>query len=373
MSDETTQREQIFAGKIRKCPNCGAQITTDTTHCPSCGFVIERETVSSAMDEFAKKFMSFTKDAQKRSFVESYPVPNNKADIRGFLNYAANQRDKDYPSKKAKVFWTDAWNNKCRIIVNQAIDVFGADAEFCQYLRDYKEDVEKSSAQNKKLAGRLRFSKIAKISIPVVLVLALLGGISYANKKKAAARQALIAGCVVPKENVQINFPDDIEVLSDAKVVTTNISQRVETKSKEPVWCLDTTVTVEVRSKRDIYGGHLENVKKYYPDFYNSPDFAGVAWFRTRGLEERIESAYQSQSATLHGFDNVHQISETILNIKEVGATKTLDIRLTQIAGSREECEALAISLHESGKFSFIINAYTEEHLTRWKNKHKVY
>ena len=105
----------------------------------------------------------------------------------------------------------------------------------------------------------------------------------------------------------------------------------------------------------------------------NTPDFAGVAWFRTRGLEERIESAYQSQSATLHGFDNVHQISETILNIKEVGATKTLDIRLTQIAGSREECEALAISLHESGKFSFIINAYTEEHLTRWKNKHKVY
>ena len=43
MSEEPTERKQVFAGTIRKCPNCGAQITTDTAKCPACGFIIEKE------------------------------------------------------------------------------------------------------------------------------------------------------------------------------------------------------------------------------------------------------------------------------------------------------------------------------------------
>lgn len=86
MSEEFTERKQIFAGAIRKCPNCGAQIATDTAKCPSCGFVIEKENASSTMEEFAKKFVSLKTDAEKKDFVETYPIPNNKNDIRGFLN-----------------------------------------------------------------------------------------------------------------------------------------------------------------------------------------------------------------------------------------------------------------------------------------------
>lgn len=161
--NESTERKQVFVGNIRKCPNCGAQITTDTAKCPSCGFVIEKEKVSSAMDEFAKKFVSLQTEDEKRELVESYPVPNNKEDLRGFLNYAANQRDKDYPTPANKVFWVDAWNNKCRLIVNQAVDVFGSDAEFMQYLRTYKAEVEKSSSENKKTQRPTSFCKDSKI------------------------------------------------------------------------------------------------------------------------------------------------------------------------------------------------------------------
>ena len=369
--NESTERKQVFVGNIRKCPNCGAQITTDTAKCPSCGFVIEKEKVSSAMDEFAKKFVELQTDAEKRELVESYPIPNNKEDMRGFLNYAANQRDKDYPSLTNKVFWVDAWNNKCRLIVNQAIDVFGSDSEFMQYLKTYKAEVEKSSTENKKLKGRLRFAKIAKVSAVAAVVIALagiIGGSLYMKQKK---RAELIAGCIVPKENVMILSENYIEVLSDAKIVTTNISQRNETSktADHKDWCLDTTVTVKVKSKINIQEDSFIKFKRYCPEYYSSSDFKGSLWFRTAGEEDCIECAYQSKNVTIHSFDNVHQISETIANWKKKDETKTLIFCLTQIAGSKQECENLAIKLHESGEFLFKLTACYDEYNLRWLQK----
>lgn len=369
--NESTERKQVFVGNIRKCPNCGAQITTDTAKCPSCGFVIEKEKVSSAMDEFAKKFVELQTDAEKREFVESYPIPNNKEDMRGFLNYAANQRDKDYPTHANKVFWTDAWNNKCRLIVNQAIDVFGTDSEFMQYLRAYKAEVEKSSRENKKLKSRLRFAKIAKISAVAVVVLAIagiIGGNFYMKQKK---RAELIAGCIVPKENVSLgqftrkddDGKQDIEILSDAVIKTTNISQRNETSNRadHKDWCLDTTVTFDILSKEDVFDSSFKKAKKLYPEYYAKLEeldlINGKVTFQSP--VEYIECAYQSSSVAMHSFDNIVDASRTLYNIKK-DKRRTLEIRLTAIAGSQKECENLAIELHKSGKFEFKTNGFMD-------------
>mgnify|MGYP002622579866 FL=1 len=128
--DETKERTQVFMGTIRKCPNCGEQIGTNTTKCPACGFVIEKRNVSASLDDFVKKLASFDHYIKKREYIENYPVPNNKEDIRDLLTYAASQRDKDYDDNVAKAYWVDAWNNKCRQIVNQAFDTFGMDEDF---------------------------------------------------------------------------------------------------------------------------------------------------------------------------------------------------------------------------------------------------
>lgn len=372
MSEEPTERKQVFAGTIRKCPNCGAQITTDTAKCPACGFIIEKEKVSSSMEEFAKKFVSFQDESKKKDFVESYPVPNNKEDIRGFLNYAANQRDKDYATLKDKAFWTTVWNNKCRLIVNQAVDVFGTDSDFMQYLRDYKSGVEKSSGEVKKIRNRLLLGKIAKISVVAVLVLAIVGLFGMKSKKRAD----LIAGCTVPKENVKINSKY-FEAISDAKIETTNISRRVVSSSHEaePVWCLDTTVTVELKPLVDdegltSYEHQLKIVKRDRPEYYSSSAFKGEAWFRTSRSEDLIECPYQSKSVTKHSFDNVHSVAETLMWAGKDNQYEKdkfpLTIRLTQIAGSRRECEDLAIKLHQSGEFSFIITGFYDEYYSQW-------
>ena len=373
MSEEPTERKQIFAGTIRKCPNCGAQITTDTAKCPACGFIIEKEKVSSSMEEFAKKFVSFQNESKKKDFVESYPVPNNKEDIRGFLNYAANQRDKDYATLKDKAFWATVWNNKCRLIVNQAFDVFGTDSDFMQYLRDYKSGVEKSSGEVKKIRNRLLLGKIAKISVVAVLVLAIVGLFGIKSKKRAD----LIAGCTVPKENVKIS--KYFEAISDAEIETTNISRRVVSSSheSEPVWCLDTTVTVELKPLVDnegltIYEVLLKDIKSRYPEYYSSSAFKGEAWFRSIGDETGIGCPYQSKSVTEHSFDNVHSVAEELMMAGKDNQYKKdklkFTIRLTQIAGSRRECEDLAIKLHQSGEFSFAVNSFFDEYYVQWSS-----
>lgn len=154
--DETKERTQVFVGTIRKCPNCGEQIGTNTTKCPACGFVIEKRNVSASLDAFVKKLASFDHYIKKREYIENYPVPNNKEDIRDLLTYAASQRDKDYDDNVAKAYWVDAWNNKCRQIVNQAFDTFGMDEDFASWLKNYKAGVDKSSAENEKLKKKLR-------------------------------------------------------------------------------------------------------------------------------------------------------------------------------------------------------------------------
>ena len=379
MSEEPTERKQVFAGTIRKCPNCGAQITTDTAKCPACGFIIEKEKVSSSMEEFAKRFVSFQDESKKKDFVESYPVPNNKEDIRGFLNYAANQRDKDYATLKDKAFWTTVWNNKCRLIVSQAFDVFGTDSDFMQYLRDYKSGVEKSSGEVKKIRNRLLLGKIAKISVVAVLVLAIVGLFGIKSKKRAD----LIAGCTVPKENVKIQSTY-FEAISDAEIETTNISRRVVSSSyeAEPVWCLDTTVTVELKPLVDnegltVYEYALKTMKigALESEYYSSSAFKGRACFRTFGYENLIECPYQSKSVTEHSFDNVHSVAEDLMMTGKDNQYKKdklkFTIRLTQIAGSRRECEDLAIKLHQRGEFSFILTGFYDEYYEQWKKRQR--
>ena len=371
MNEEvSTERKQVFVGTIRKCPNCGAQITTDITKCPSCGFIIEKENVSSAMDEFVKKFTSIKTDVEKKEYIETYPVPNNKEDIRGFLNYASNQRDKDYSTKKEKVFWVDAWNNKCRVIVNQAIDFFGTDIEFSQYLKSFKTEVEKTSSDNKKLKRKLFFSKIVKISVVFVLVIGIIGFFIITENKKQKKRSELIAGCVVPKENVIINSKKATEILSDAKIITSAITQRVETESNESVWCLDTIVTVEIKYKRnnhDYLTQYCKDTNYWVPEYLNSNLFKDP-WFRTERHENDIDCAYQSKSVIKHSFDNVHTISQKLLNKETENESETIQIRLTQIASSRKECEDLAIQLHKTGIFEFKMPAFYDQYYTDWRN-----
>ena len=296
-TDTYTERKQVFVGAIIKCPNCGEQIGTNTAKCPACGFVIEKRNVSASLDAFIKKFTSFTNDKAKREFIESYAVPNNKEDIRDLLNYAANQRDKDYIDDASKAYWVDAWNNKCRHIVNQAFDTFGMDEGFSAWLKNYKAGVETSSVENEKLKQKLRAIEAGKqravatkkflkgfgIAVAILAVLGSAGfGIKTCTDKRTAEEKAkqqefaqlktevieLLAKKVsIPKNNISLGglLSTYCEVIGDA-----NLSYRFKDnnytgyKGKNVMnFQIDGIVSVPVRIKKDAAAAY----KKQYDAF----------------------------------------------------------------------------------------------------------
>lgn len=275
--DETKERTQVFVGTIRKCPNCGEQIGTNTTKCPACGFVIEKRNVSASLDDFVKKLASFDHYAKKREYIENYPVPNNKEDIRDFLTYAASQRDKDYDDNVAKAYWVDAWNNKCRQIVNQAFDTFGMDEDFASWLKNYKAGVEKSSTENEKLKKKLRSiekskkraagaKKFFKVFGIIVVILAVLGGAGFGIKsclgKEKAVQKKILEGYTIPKENVSLGgiLGTYCEVISDAKITFPEIKGFYG-------WYALRNISVQVRFKEDLSESYKRQAKELLNGF----------------------------------------------------------------------------------------------------------
>lgn len=51
----SSQRQQEFAGKVYKCPQCGEVINSFVMNCPSCGYELRGKKASSAVKEFALK------------------------------------------------------------------------------------------------------------------------------------------------------------------------------------------------------------------------------------------------------------------------------------------------------------------------------
>lgn len=99
-------RQQEFAGKVLKCPNCGAVISQTTAVCPECGHHITGQAAVSSVQLFSDKLMMLESkrkgaglgqilgvtanpvDTQKLSLIRSFPIPNTIDDIQEFMMLA---------------------------------------------------------------------------------------------------------------------------------------------------------------------------------------------------------------------------------------------------------------------------------------------
>lgn len=102
-----TERQQEFAGKILKCPNCGAVITQTTAICPDCGIQITGRAAVSSVQQFKDQLMAIEStrkgglggvlgvytpanksDIQKLSLIRNFPIPNSIDDCLEFMMLA---------------------------------------------------------------------------------------------------------------------------------------------------------------------------------------------------------------------------------------------------------------------------------------------
>lgn len=165
-SDQYAVRQQEYAGKVIKCPNCGNPVSSFVANCPFCGFEFRDINASSAVREFARKleaieatrvqepvlsrFLSNTNlssvsktDAQKISLIQSFSVPNTKEDILEFMILAsANVSAESYDSANTRVSKTEknvsnAWLAKMNQVYEKAKQLYGHDGDFDSIQRLY--------------------------------------------------------------------------------------------------------------------------------------------------------------------------------------------------------------------------------------------
>ncbi|SHK66685.1 zinc ribbon domain-containing protein [Hespellia stercorisuis] len=105
------ERQQEYAGKILKCPNCGAVISQTIAICPDCGMKITGQVAVSSVRAFSEQLMSIEAtrkqagfgtifagaidpaDQKKLSLVRSFPIPNTVDDIMEFMMLAVANID----------------------------------------------------------------------------------------------------------------------------------------------------------------------------------------------------------------------------------------------------------------------------------------
>lgn len=104
-------RQQVFAGSVLKCPNCGAVINQTTAICPECGHHITGKSAITSVQDFSNQLMLLESkrksgglgqafgmtanpvDRQKLSLIKSFPIPNTIDDIQEFMILAMSNID----------------------------------------------------------------------------------------------------------------------------------------------------------------------------------------------------------------------------------------------------------------------------------------
>ena len=140
-SNHESQRQQEYAGKSYKCPNCGEVLKSFVTNCPSCGFELRGTKATRSVREFALKLeaieaqreyekpsgifknttiLEISKtDQQKINLIQNFSVPKTKEDILEFMILATSNIRVDTSSISTVVTASDkaiseAWNSKIK-------------------------------------------------------------------------------------------------------------------------------------------------------------------------------------------------------------------------------------------------------------------
>lgn len=164
VSSPSTERQQEYAGKILKCPNCGETLKSFEVNCPTCGYELRGSRATNSVRELALKLEAVENsrernptrsrrsmfdynavlnpdisktDEQKATIISTFPIPNTKEDLIEFMVLAGSNIDyKSYESdiRTASKVVSDAWKAKLEQAYQKAEVLFKNDSDF-QYIQ----------------------------------------------------------------------------------------------------------------------------------------------------------------------------------------------------------------------------------------------
>ena len=139
-------RKQEYVGSVKKCPNCGAILSSDDIKCPQCGVELRDVEVVDSIQEFTT-VLAYIPKSEQASFIENYPIPNAKEDFFEFLfitvGHVTNPQSgiNDYRGIDARI--DKAWRSKYKQLKIRAPIIFSSDAESLKRVKQiFKKTVE---------------------------------------------------------------------------------------------------------------------------------------------------------------------------------------------------------------------------------------
>lgn len=163
-------RQHEYAGKIIKCPNCGAVINQTTAICPQCGHRITGQAAVSSVQLFESQLMALESrrkksalgmfnvyagvdpvDKQKLALIQNFPIPNTIDDILEFILLAVSNIDvtlskKSWSNRSSNMqifamempkVISDAWVAKMQQVYQKAEILFPDDPMFVKIKQIY--------------------------------------------------------------------------------------------------------------------------------------------------------------------------------------------------------------------------------------------
>lgn len=150
-------RNSRYAGpsdteKLRKCPNCGTPITDVTMKCPECGYVFPQVATNQVSTMLFQQLNSTRSNARKKQIIESFPIPNSKAELLEFLllskpymEGASGSYAKSYLQKYSECI------GRCKLF-------FPDDDDFSVFIQDYERMIAQKQESNKRRKRQLFLS-----------------------------------------------------------------------------------------------------------------------------------------------------------------------------------------------------------------------
>ena len=198
MSDYKTK-----GGELLHCPQCGAVVPASASVCPKCGYEFSEIAANSSSVLLAEKLERLEYDEDKLQVIETFPLPNSKADLLEFAT-ALKPRIKNVDNP----LW-EAYMTKYQELIEKIQVSFPNDAQLKRFVDEFDGLYASIETKRKKSARSDWFSDHAKgliIAACIVVALIVGGGLLVAFRDTAANKAELCVQAVdkaVNKDNLK--------------------------------------------------------------------------------------------------------------------------------------------------------------------------
>ncbi len=159
---DAAQRRVEYQGVISKCPNCGGEVHPLDAVCDFCGYKISGRAANATVVEFNRQLMAIESTRKRRilksqtidatdrqiiTLINTFPIPNNVAELTEFMFMSASNIDVRYSKKgifsssnlsTPEGAISNAWLSKMEQIYKKASVAFGDDPLFDQIRDTYE-------------------------------------------------------------------------------------------------------------------------------------------------------------------------------------------------------------------------------------------